>query len=222
VFQKTSRKSLWLVVVLAASCSAAWSKVPVMKELPVTVSVHNDAGVPLGVLLQAESEASRIFRQSGLEIRWLNCPPPRIASENPSECRTARFPWHLQLRIASHSINLNEFTMGISYLSADGTGCYADLFYNRAQQIHDTSQINVAIVLGHGLAHELGHLLLGTNSHAPTGIMCARWQPTDLANASQGRLLFSPLESREMLKKLAASHPQVLDDSQVVTARLGD
>ena len=70
--------------------------------------------------------------------------------------------------------------------------------------------------------HELGHLLLGTNSHAPTGIMRARWQPADLANASQGRLLFSSLESREMRNKLAASHPQVLDDSQVVTARLGD
>jgi hypothetical protein len=222
VLQKTSRKSLWLVVVIAASCSAAWSKVPVLKGLPVTLSVHNDAGVPLGVLLQAESEASRIFRQSGLEIRWLNCPLPQVASENPSECATAGFPWHLQLRIVSHSLNLNEFAMGISYLSADGTGCYADLFYHRAQQIHETSQINVAIILGHGLAHELGHLLLGTNSHAPTGIMRARWQPTDLANASQGRLLFSPLESREMRNKLAASHPQVLDEPQVVTARLGD
>ena len=220
MFQKTSQKSLWLVVVLTASCSAVWSKVPVMKELPVTVSVHNDAGVPLGVLLQAESEASRIFRRSGLEIRWLNCPLPQIASENSSECATARSLWHLQLRIASHSLNLNEFTMGISYLSADGTGCYADLFYNRAQQIHETSQINVAIILGLGLAHELGHLLLGTNSHALTGIMCPRWQPTDLANASQGRLLFSPLESREMRNKLTASHPQVLADSQVATARL--
>ena len=206
MFQKTLQKSLWLGVVLAVLCSVAWSKVPVMKELPVTVSVHNDAGIPLGTLLRAESEASRIFLQSGLEIRWLNCLLHPAASENPTECATADFPRHLQLRIAKRSLNLNEFTMGISYLSADGTGCYADLFYDRAQLIHESnpSQVSVATILGHGIAHELGHLLLGTNSHSPFGIMRARWQSGDLARATKGTLLFSTLESLEMRNKLSA------------------
>jgi hypothetical protein len=176
----------------------------VIQEPPVTVSVHNDAGIPLAVMVQAESEASRLFRQSGLELRWLNCSPPQLFKQNPSECATADFPRHLQLRIARHALNLNEFAMGISYLSADGTGCYADLFYDRASLVHEISHIDMAILLGHGIAHELGHLLLGTNSHAPVGLMRARWQPTDLASASQGRLLFSSLESQEMRNKLSA------------------
>ena len=206
MFQKTLRKSFWLGVALTLLCSTAWSKVPVIQEPPVTVSVHNDAGIPLAVLLQAESEASRLFRPSGLELRWLNCSPPQLFKQNPSECATADFPRHLQLRIAKHSLNLNEFAMGISYLSADGTGCYANLFYDRAQLIHETSpsHVSVATILGHGIAHELGHLLLGTNSHSPFGIMRARWQPADLASASQGRLLFSSLESQEMRNKLSA------------------
>jgi hypothetical protein len=210
VFKKTLCKSLWLVVVLTVLCSVAWSKVPVMKELPITVSVHNDAGIPLGTLLRAESEASRIFLQSGLEIRWLNCPLQSADSENSTACATADFPRHLQLRIAKRSLNLNEFTMGISYLSADGTGCYANLFYDRARLVHESSpsQVSVATILGHGIAHELGHLLLGTNSHAPTGLMRARWQPADLANATKGTLLFSSLESREMRNKLAPSLAQ--------------
>jgi len=94
--------------------------------------------------------------------------------------------------------------MGIAYLSADGTGCYADLFYDRASLVHEISHISMATILGHGIAHELGHLLLGTNSHAPAGIMRARWQPADLASASQGHLLFSTLESQEMRNKLSA------------------
>jgi hypothetical protein len=220
--KKTLLRSLWSVAVLTALGSAAWSKVPVMKELPITVSVHNDAGTPLEVLLQAELEASRIFRQSGLEIRWLNCSLVLAVPESPSECATADFPGHLQLRLASHSLNLNEFAMGISYLSADGTGCYADLFYARAQLIHETSQVSVAAILGHAVAHEIGHLLLGTNSHAPAGLMRARWQPADLASASKGTLLFSTLESKEMRNKLAARHAQGQDDSKVVTAHLGD
>ncbi len=204
MFQKTLRKSLWLGVALTLLCPTAWSKVPVIQKPPVTVSVHNDAGIPLAVLLQAESEASRLFRQSGLELRWLNCSPPQLFKQNPSECATADFPRHLQLRVARHSLNLNEFAMGIAYLSADGTGCYADLFYDRASLVHEISHISMATILGHGIAHELGHLLLGTNSHAPAGIMRARWQPADLASASQGHLLFSTLESQEMRNKLSA------------------
>jgi hypothetical protein len=193
-----------------------------MQESRVTISVHNDARIPFEILVQAESEASRIFRQSGLELHWLNCPLPSAAPESRADCATADFPRHLQLRIAKHSLNLNEFTMGISYLSEDGTGCYADLFYDRTQLIHEISQVSAATILGHGIAHELGHLLLGTNSHAPTGLMRARWQPADLASASQGRLLFSPLESQQMRNKLAFSQIHARADSHIATARLGD
>ena len=204
MLKKTLRKSLWLGVALAILCSVAWPKVRVKEELRVTVSVHNDADIPLDVLRQAESEASRIFRHSGVEIRWLNCSPPQLFAQHPSACATVSFPRYLQLRIAKRSLNLNEFTMGIAYLSADGMGCYADLFYDRAEQIHEASHVSAATILGHGIAHEVGHLLLGTNSHSPAGIMRARWQPADLASASQGTLLFSTLESQAMQNKLSA------------------
>jgi len=219
---KTLRNSLSLVLLLALSCSSARSKALVGEEPQVTVSVYNDAGIPAGILLQAEREASRVFRQSGIEIRWLNCPLPPGGPEYQAQCGTADFPQHLQLRIAKRSFNLNEFAMGISYLSADGTGCYADLFYERAEQIHEISQVNLATILGHAVAHELGHLLLGTNSHAPTGLMRARWQPADIASASKGTLLFSTSESLEMRNKLAPWHAQGRDDSHIATARLGD
>jgi hypothetical protein len=219
MFRKTFRRSLWSLAVLTVLASAAWPKVPLMKDLPVTVAVHNDARVPLGILLQAESEASRIFRESGLELRWLSCSLPSAAPESRADCATADFPRHLQLRIAKRSLNLNEFAMGISYLSADGTGCYADLFYDRAQLLHETTQVSVATLLGHGIAHEIGHLLLGTNSHAPTGIMRACWQPTDLASASKGTLFFSTRESQEMRNKLAAWHAQRKEED---SAPLGD
>jgi hypothetical protein len=204
VLEKTLRRSLWSVAVLTVLCSAAWAQVPNAGESHVTISIHNDAGISLGILLQAESEASRIFRQSGIDLRWLNCSSPSPFTENPAACATAEFPSHLQLRIARRSLNLNEFSMGASYLSADGIGCYADVFFERATLIHETSRIGVATILGHGVAHEIGHLLLGANSHSPTGIMRAQWQSADLASASQGTLLFSPLESQEMHNKLAS------------------
>ena len=39
---------------------------------PLTVSVYNDAGVPADVLSRGEQEASRIFRQGGIKVKWLS------------------------------------------------------------------------------------------------------------------------------------------------------
>ena len=33
----------------------------------------------------------------------------------------------------------------------------------------------MAVILGRVTAHEIGHLLLGTNGHAPAGLMRATW-----------------------------------------------
>jgi hypothetical protein len=55
-----------------------------------------------------------------------------------------------------------------------------------------------AIILGHAMAHELGHLLLGMNSHSRDGLMRAQWNRGDLAEAVRGNLLFSAQESTRM------------------------
>jgi hypothetical protein len=128
VIDKTLGKWVWLVVVLVLASPAAWSKEIAVAEVQVTISVHNDAGISAGTLREAEMEASRVFRQSGIEAKWLNCPLPADGPEDPAQCRTAEFPAYLQLRIARRSRNLSEITFGISYLSADGSGCYANVF----------------------------------------------------------------------------------------------
>jgi len=204
VRDKTLRKWLSLVFALALPSSAAWSNETAVAEMRVTISVHNDAGISAGPLIGAEMEASRVFRQSGIEAKWLNCPLPADGAEDPAQCRTAEFPAHLQLRIAQRSRNLSEITFGISYLSADGSGCYADLFYERVEEMHERSRVNLASLLGNVAAHEIGHLLLGTNSHAASGIMRARWQSEELGSISMGTLSFSEAESRQMRSKLVS------------------
>ena len=54
---------------------------------------------------------------------------------------------------------------------------------------------------GHG-AHELGHLLLGTNSHAVAGIMRARWTADELTSAKAARMVFLDQESQKMKERL--------------------
>jgi len=222
MIDKTLRKWFSLVLALALPSPAAWSKEIAVAEMRVTISVHNDAGISAGTLRGAEMEASRVFRQSGIEAKWLNCPLPAHGPEDPAQCRTAEFSAHLQLRIARRSRNLSEITFGISYLSADGSGCYANLFYDRIEEMHERSGVNLPSLLGDVAAHEIGHLLLGTNSHAANGIMRARWESEELGSISTGTLFFSEAESRQMRSKLATWLAKRKDDSLVASARLGD
>jgi len=222
VIDKTLRKWLSLVFALALPSSAAWSKEIALAEMRMTISVHNDAGISADTLRGAEMEASRVFRQSGIEAKWLNCPLPADGTEDPAQCRTAEFPARLQLRIARRSRNLSEITSGISYLSADGSGCYANLFYQRVEEMHERNRVNLASLLGDVATHEIGHLLLGANSHAASGIMRARWESEELGSISKGTLFFSDAESRQMRSKLATWQAKRKDDSRVASARLGD
>jgi hypothetical protein len=88
--------------------------------------------------------------------------------------------------------------MGIAFQSEDGGGCQADLFYEGIEGLRRNSNASPASILGYVAAHEIGHLLLGTNSHAPRGIMRADWGPDELVSASRRALHFSERESAKM------------------------
>jgi len=49
------------------------------------------------------------------------------------------------------------------------------------------------------IAHEIGHLLLGSNSHSRTGIMMGKWSPEAVRCAGQGHLQFTPQQA-ELLR----------------------
>jgi hypothetical protein len=204
------QRSFWmwagLGALLAVSGSSAEAKNPSGEDRGVTISVYNDARVAEETVRQAEEEATRIFRQAGIAVSWLNCPStPKPAEDatKSSACTLAVFLKHLQLRIGRRSIGLSPAIMGISYLSADGTGCYADLFYEHIEKLRERNYLGLAIILGHIAAHEIGHLLLGTNSHARRGLMRAVWEGEELASVSRGALFFSGSEANQMKERLA-------------------
>src|ERR1700682_765215 len=75
---------------------------------------------------------------------------------------------------------------GITYLSVGDIGSQADVFYGKIAGFHGIRPEETGTLLGHAMAHELGHLLLGSNSHSVRGIMCAEWRTADLIRMTQG------------------------------------
>jgi hypothetical protein len=63
-----------------------------------------------------------------------------------------------------------------------------------------TQNVNTAadVILGHAMAHEIAHVLLGSSEHARSGLMEARWTPASWHLASAGLLAFR----RDEIKRL--------------------
>lgn len=63
--------------------------------------------------------------------------------------------------------------------------------------------INLPRVLGYTIAHEIGHVLLGANSHTATGLMQPVWNAQALAAMAKGWLRFTPRQARQVRAAVA-------------------
>jgi hypothetical protein len=98
--------------------------------------------------------------------------------------------------------SISDSAFGIAFVGDDETGRNADVFWKRVQQIQQTAKVDVSLILGSVMAHEMGHLLLGSRSHAVSGLMRARWQPDELRLIRMGALQFLPEQGQRMRTKL--------------------
>jgi hypothetical protein len=59
-------------------------------------------------------------------------------------------------------------------------GSLATLYADRIAVMAAGSGLDLGTLLGRVMAHEIGHLLLGTTAHQPHGLMRARWSRSAL------------------------------------------
>jgi hypothetical protein len=202
---KTFWLTLWLALAVAPINADERAKTAQRGDLAVKVSVFNDAQISDGKVATAESAAARLFAHAGIRIDWLNCGHATETGEERASCSKAAFPEHFVVRLRQRSLNLNESTLGLSFLGDDGIGCHADVFYAGVEPIQQEAGLSAEAILGLVIAHELGHLLLGTNSHAARGIMRANWKKQDLSLAGKGMLGFTENQAQKMRVRLESA-----------------
>jgi len=198
---------LALFVVLASSLRG------VEPEAKITVFVYNYASLPPDVLAQTETEAARIYQLAGIEIRWLDCPlSPAEASQFPA-CQVPPGPARLALRILSQSmaerLRQAQDSFGFALFPDDASfATIANVFAHDAEQLANRRGMRQGMILGHLVAHELGHLLLGAGSHSSSGIMHVPWHLRELAIIAQGLMMFTPQEAERMQSNIHARMAQ--------------
>jgi hypothetical protein len=175
------------------------------------VSVYNDAGIPASVLLRAQQEVVKVFRAAGVQVEWTG---PRISVDSA----VSGVPRELAVRIVPRSRNLSAEIFGVAFLAPDGGGKQADVFYDNVATFSRESARNSGVVLGCVMAHELGHLVLGSNAHSTVGLMRPRWDSEELKKMSIGQLRFEPsqtMQVRSRLEQAAVNRPSTVLRAEV-------
>jgi hypothetical protein len=179
----------------------------------ITIRTRNYAGVAPNILTDAEEVATGIFRSAGIETRWADVVLTAEKSLEKSAVRPARTPVDFQVsifpRVMSDRLNIPDNVMGL----APGSGPDRTIIYIFDRNVEARfwrllsacgsgrigRQVSKAQILGHAIAHEVGHLLLNQQGHSAYGIMRGVWSFADFLEMTRGMLLFTP-QQRELLR----------------------
>jgi hypothetical protein len=175
----------------------------VQPGLTITLRVYNYAHIATALLSRSEGEATAIFRQAGVETIWVDCPLSESELGRFPACQGPMGRADFVLRIRSSAMTpkaaAHDDALGSAVACfSDRIGCSAEVFYQRVARWASGGDISAYQLLGHAVAHEIGHLLLGPNSHSREGIMRAQWNPRDLRVVAQASLRFTPEQAAHL------------------------
>jgi hypothetical protein len=170
------------------------------------VRLYNYASVTSEGLAKAQQQASGIFCQIGVEVVWVD---DTTLQKRPGAVAFEEVDLFLRILPQPRATLASRSALGEA-LPCDlrREGCIASVFLNRAKQLADRTGMSLHQVLGHAMAHELGHLLLGSNSHSGWGLMRAVWNNRDMQRAAKGDLLFTSEQAEAISQKVLAKNQQ--------------
>jgi hypothetical protein len=175
-----------LIPTVALACAFAFDVVGEARKLPeravpaIVVRTYDAADTATEFQQSALLVASAILDRAGVSVRWIRCDPNAFTAE----CRNPLGAYELAVRLIKLRERPSKSTLPLGEANLDvvrRTGSLATVYVNRVRWFADASSVDFATVLGRAIAHEIGHLLIGTTMHPSTGLMRAVWTPKDVA-----------------------------------------
>ena len=204
----------WLQIVLIGTTlsttfvsASGKSRREIGPEPTVCVRFYNQAQVQAGMLKWAKIEATRIFKTAGVIVAW-----QQSATDSPEAHRidlsTAAFQTFddrhcIVVRVLPRTpANLLPGALGFALPFAQG-GSHVSIFYDRVESVARAANTAIYVVLGHAMAHEIGHVLLRSSEHSTAGLMQGRWNGATWRFASNGLLAFLPEQADQLRRTVA-------------------
>jgi hypothetical protein len=171
----------------------------------IQVRIQNYTGVSEKLLAAALTVAESILKSAGVTPVWWNC-SLSLGGQMDPECHARTRPAYIQLRLMAKKNAPKQAAryscMGYAIIPRGDFGSLATVFPERAREKADRSLARRSSVLGHAIAHEIGHLLLGEAKHSGEGLMKPMWSPAELLRASAYPMAFSAREIRNIRQNL--------------------
>jgi hypothetical protein len=126
-------------------------------------------------------QASRIFAAIGVRLRWKMQNPV-----NPDDGVA------IQVRFTTETPG---HTGALAFANPFDPVPVVTVLYDRILFATDRAPKVRTALLAHVLAHEIGHLLMRTDGHSPTGLMKAHWSAADCTRIAHRPFTFLPADA---------------------------
>jgi hypothetical protein len=168
----------------------------------IQVQLWNRANLSPLVLTSAEAKANRVLEDVGVRVNWVHC-------YESGECAGPVRPDQLVLELfrtcigAYPSCNSSPLGFAVAH-DAERLPYHAFVFCDEVDFWASRYAIRPALVLGHVIAHEIAHLLIGLQSHDLYGLMKGNWGLKEIMLAAHGRLRLDKSEATRLRQAVIA------------------
>jgi hypothetical protein len=160
--------------------------------------VYNYTDLPLSKLAEAEVIASRSFGSAGVKVNWLACSSVQQDTEEFRACDRAIDAGSPYIRVEPESMAAGSPAFRkIDDVLGTAVGRNAIIVYPKVRAMARQWNCPEEVILGRAMAHELGHILLGDNSHSSQGLMKPHFGRKDFS-ADSAQYLFEPTQAARL------------------------
>jgi hypothetical protein len=166
--------------------------------LTITVRVYDLYGLPPDQHTKALAVAAETLAQADVAVTWIDC--RRVDGVAPPPCLAVLKEGEMVLRV-QHRTERGDHILGTAIVQEGGPNVLASIYAESAAERSVKSGLPLWLILGRVTAHEIGHLLLGTNSHTVNGLMQAKW---DLKRTHSAEWRFSSEDAAKVRRRYSS------------------
>ena len=180
----------------------------------LTVVVCDKVGITPETLRIAKTHTEQVFANAGIDLIWIQTTGDRRRMTfSPTSLEGCELPavagdfW----AVISNDVPDDWPAEGLGFSTTPRLPPHRlYVFYERVTKALSTApNRDPAVLLGHVVAHELGHLLLASPNHTVSGMMSTGWNYRHIVEATQGVLRFHPDEAKRIQTALQARSARI-------------
>jgi hypothetical protein len=196
-----------LLAVAVAFCAAA--DIANAGTRRITVRVYDTSPLDDASREVAIATTTRILEQAGISSDWRECRGATGSCEEPrrkGELVLRLVPTHVanydpQAGSIAARRHKNDTGLSLAFAVVEPrtrVGALATVFFDRVKVVADRAGVELPSLLGRTIAHEIGHLLLGTMGHSRGGLMREIWTDDELVRDNPESWRFSITDRRNL------------------------